>query len=78
MTDSTAAVVVFGAGSWGTALAMQAARVAFGRGQRVVLNGRDEASMLSMANTRENSRYLPDIRFPPCLLYTSPSPRDRG
>lgn len=66
MTDS-AAVVVFGAGSWGTALAMQAARVAGKRGKRVVLQGRDQAAMQDMAAKRENARYLPGITFPDAL-----------
>lgn len=65
MTD--AAVVVFGAGSWGTALAMQAARVAATRGQEVVLHGRDVEALRVMAERRENPRYLPGISFPDTL-----------
>lgn len=61
------AVVVFGAGSWGTALAMQAARVAALNDREVYLYGRDEAAMRLMADRRENTRYLPDIRFPDAL-----------
>ncbi len=62
-----ASVVVFGAGSWGTALAMQAARVAEQNDHVAHLNGRDETAMRAMQVDRENERYLPGIRFPDAL-----------
>lgn len=54
---------MLGAGSWGTALALQ-----FARGGRVVrLWGRDAAQIGQMAAERENARYLPGIPFPDTL-----------
>jgi glycerol-3-phosphate dehydrogenase (NAD(P)+) len=54
---------VLGAGSWGTALALQ-----FARGGRVVrLWGRDALQIRKMAAERENARYLPGIPFPDTL-----------
>ena len=52
--------VVLGAGSWGTALAMQLAR----NGCRTRLWGRDAAALARMQTLRENDRYLPGIGFP--------------
>ncbi len=49
-----------GAGSWGTALAIQAARC----GNSTVLWGRDRARIAEMARARENPRYLPGFEFP--------------
>ncbi|AWN15891.1 Glycerol-3-phosphate dehydrogenase [NAD(P)+] [Salinisphaera sp. LB1] len=54
---------VVGAGSWGTALAVQLAR----RGHAVRLWGRDAAAIETMAGTRINARYLPHVTFPPTL-----------
>ncbi|MEM9301362.1 MAG: NAD(P)H-dependent glycerol-3-phosphate dehydrogenase [Pseudomonadota bacterium] len=51
---------MLGAGSWGTALAMQLAR----NGCDVRLWGRDTAALETMGRERENARYLPDIGFP--------------
>lgn len=51
---------VFGAGSWGTALACLLAE----RGLAVQFWGRDEALMVEMASMRENSRYLPGVALP--------------
>ena len=56
-------IAVLGAGSWGTALAIQCARA--GRASR--LWGRDRAHMETMARERRNARYLPDALFPPTL-----------
>ncbi len=53
-------VAVIGAGSWGTALAIQLARA--GRATR--LWGRDAAQLEAMAEDRENRRYLPGAPFP--------------
>jgi glycerol-3-phosphate dehydrogenase (NAD(P)+) len=51
---------VIGAGSWGTALAVQLAR----GGRPVRLWGRDRAVLEAIARERENRRYLPGIRLP--------------
>ena len=56
-------VAVLGAGSWGTALAIQFARG--GRGVR--LWGRDGALLAAMARARRNERYLPSAAFPDTL-----------
>ncbi len=52
--------MVLGAGSWGTALAIQCARA----GRPARLWGRDGAQMQAMARERVNRRYLPDAHFP--------------
>ncbi|MGY6630643.1 MAG: NAD(P)H-dependent glycerol-3-phosphate dehydrogenase [Wenzhouxiangella sp.] len=52
-------VAVIGAGSWGTALAMQLART----GQTVSLWARDAAQAAVMQNERVNRRYLPDFEL---------------
>lgn len=54
---------IIGAGSWGTALALAAARA----GREVVLWGKDAMAIAEMAATRENSRYLPGIALPPAI-----------
>ena len=52
---------MIGAGSWGTALALQFARV----GCDVRLGGVVELDLLeAMVDDRENKRYLPDVTFP--------------
>lgn len=51
---------VLGAGSWGTALAMQMARA----GTAVTLWGRDTGKMAEMAKIRSNPFYLPGFPFP--------------
>ncbi|HEX5373125.1 MAG TPA: NAD(P)H-dependent glycerol-3-phosphate dehydrogenase [Aquabacterium sp.] len=60
-------VTVLGAGAWGTALAISAAR----RGVNVVLWARDEAQALQMQSSRCNARYLPDVPLPEGLQITS-------
>lgn len=55
-------IAVIGAGSWGTALAMQLAR----NGHTVNLWGRQ----IDDVQARENQRYLPGITFPETLHYT--------
>ncbi len=57
-------IAVLGAGSWGTALSVQFARV----GRPTLLWGRDEASLAEMAAERENRRYLPGVPFPDRLI----------
>ena len=54
-------IAVVGAGSWGTALAIQLAR----SGCKVRLGGVVEIDLLeAMVDDRENKRYLPDAAFP--------------
>lgn len=53
-------ILVLGAGSWGTALAMVLAR----NGHSVALWGRNSAQLQHMAISRCNTRFLPDILFP--------------
>jgi len=60
-------LAVLGAGSWGTALAVQAAR----NGLRTVLWGRDAAAVTAMRQTRRNAEYLPDLELPEALEYES-------
>jgi glycerol-3-phosphate dehydrogenase (NAD(P)+) len=55
-----APIAVLGAGSWGTALAVQFART----GRPTVLWGRDRAQLAALAGSRCNARYLPDVTFP--------------
>jgi len=57
-------ITVLGAGSWGTALAIQMAR----SGTEVKLSGRDTALIEEMAQKGENQRYLPGAAFPSTLL----------
>ena len=54
-------VAVIGAGSWGTALAIQLAR----GGHRVLLWGRSAARIARMERERVNDRYLPGVPLPP-------------
>ena len=56
-------IVVLGAGSWGTALAIQFAR----GGGPTVLWGRAEDEPEKIARERENVRYLPGAKFPQAL-----------
>ncbi len=57
-------MVVLGAGSWGTALAIQFSRA----GRPTVLWGRDREQMAAMADAGLNQRYLPDAPFPSNLV----------
>ncbi len=54
---------VIGAGAWGTTLAIKLA----GAGHSVGLWAREPATGARLAADRENSRYLPGVRFPPNL-----------
>jgi glycerol-3-phosphate dehydrogenase (NAD(P)+) len=56
-----------GAGSWGTALAIQFARA----GHPAVLWGHDPPAVAKMARARRNERYLPDAAFPDLLELTA-------
>ena len=55
-------IVVFGAGAWGTALAVSA-----GTRHEVTLWARDPAQAAAIDAVRENQRYLPGIALPPAL-----------
>lgn len=61
-------ILVVGAGAWGTALAVSAARHS---DHQVVLWARDAAQASAMAQTRENARYLPGIPLPAVLRVVS-------
>lgn len=60
-------MVVIGAGSWGTALAIQFARA----GRPTILWGRSEDEPERIARERRNQRYLPGAEFPPALTVES-------
>ena len=60
---TSAPIAVLGAGSWGTALAIQFARA----GRPTLLWGRDPKQLAALAAGRCNARYLPDAAFPPGL-----------
>lgn len=62
-TVARSTITVLGAGSWGTALAMQLAR----NGHQVRLWGRNGERVREMQRTRQNSQYLPGISFPATL-----------
>jgi len=56
-------VTLLGAGAWGTALAISAAR----RGARTLLWARDAAQIDDMRQQRRNARYLPEVGLPSAL-----------
>ena len=60
-------VAVLGAGSWGTALAVQAARA----GHAAILWGRDRTLLETLRHERRNERYLPGATFPATLEITA-------
>lgn len=60
-------VAVLGAGSWGTALAIQLARA----GNSVRLWCRNQQMASQMQQERENKRYLPDIELPSSIVVAS-------
>jgi glycerol-3-phosphate dehydrogenase (NAD(P)+) len=64
---SAVPMTVIGAGSWGTALAIQLAR----EGHPTRLWGRDGAQLDAMRLARRNERYLPDAGFPDALQVTN-------
>ncbi len=61
--SKTADIAVLGAGSWGTALAVQLAR----GGRGTSLWGRADDEPEKMATERCNQRYLPEVEFPDAL-----------
>ena len=58
-------IAVFGAGAWGTALA-----VALAPRHEVLLWARDAAQAQQMQSTRRNAVYLPEVEWPPALRVT--------
>jgi glycerol-3-phosphate dehydrogenase (NAD(P)+) len=70
VADAPVAVAVLGAGSWGTALAIQLAR----SGRQTRLWGRDSERLAHMARTRRNEKYLPDGAFPEALAVATGLP----
>jgi len=60
------AIAVLGAGSFGTALAILLAR----NGNQTILWGRDSKQMSSIAQSRVNQKYLPDVVLPDSLQVT--------
>lgn len=62
----TASISILGAGSWGTALAIQVAR----NGCQVLLWGHHAGHMSCLSKDRENKHYLPKLPFPESLKVT--------
>ena len=60
-------IAVIGAGAWGTALAINAARA----GRRVTLIGRNPEVARVMTQSRENQRYLPGVALDPAIRITT-------
>src|SRR5690606_18067838 len=60
-------VAVLGAGSWGTALAVQLTR----NGVPTTLWGRTPQAVVDLATTRRNDRYLPDLELPDALQFSA-------
>lgn len=59
-------IIIFGAGAWGTALAISAASKTLASHQ-VTLWSRDAVQAAAMQSTRSNARYLPKVTFPKAL-----------
>jgi glycerol-3-phosphate dehydrogenase (NAD(P)+) len=66
-TGSYSRIAVVGAGAWGTALALIAAKA----GRSVRLWGRSEADIATIRNTSCNLRYMPGVDLPPEIRATS-------
>lgn len=60
-------ITLLGAGSWGTALAILAAK----NGCQVLLWGHNAGHIAALAKERKNQRYLPDLAFPEAITVTS-------
>jgi glycerol-3-phosphate dehydrogenase (NAD(P)+) len=60
-------IAILGAGAWGTALALQAARA----GNAVSLWARSPDRAAAIAEAGENARYLPGIPFSPAITVTA-------
>jgi glycerol-3-phosphate dehydrogenase (NAD(P)+) len=67
MSSGPAGVAVLGAGAWGTALAIQAARA----GRPVALWARDPERAGAMVASRCNALHLPGVALPPGLLVSA-------
>lgn len=63
-------IIVIGAGAWGTALAISAARNTRNR-HEVTLWARDAEAARAMEADRVNARYLPGCAFPPALTVSA-------
>jgi glycerol-3-phosphate dehydrogenase (NAD(P)+) len=63
-------IVIFGAGAWGTALAISAAGNA-SAGHHVTLWARDTAHAAALQSQRHNAKYLPQVAFPASLHIAS-------
>ena len=63
MQSKAPVIAVLGAGSWGTALALQLDR----SGSRSILWDRDTENILQIRATGRNDRYLPGIEIPPSI-----------
>jgi glycerol-3-phosphate dehydrogenase (NAD(P)+) len=63
-------VAIFGAGAWGTALAVHLAQRA-SVNPHVTLYARNADHATAMAASRENARYLPQVPLPESLVVTS-------
>ncbi len=59
-------IAVLGAGAWGTALAVN-----FAKRHTVTLWARNATQVATMQQTRENTRYLPEVTLPEQLALTS-------
>jgi glycerol-3-phosphate dehydrogenase (NAD(P)+) len=59
-------IAIFGAGAWGTALAL-----ALAEGHAVRLWARDAAQAAAMAATRRNARYLPEVVLPESIAISA-------
>jgi glycerol-3-phosphate dehydrogenase (NAD(P)+) len=68
--EREAPIAVLGAGSWGTALAIQLAR----SGRATRLWGRDGVQLREMSTDRRNARYLPGATFPESLAVSADLP----
>jgi glycerol-3-phosphate dehydrogenase (NAD(P)+) len=62
-------ITIMGAGAWGTAMALAAAR--HPGGHTVTLHARDAAQAEALHTQRQNARYLPGIDLPSTLEITS-------
>lgn len=65
MADTDTPVVVLGAGSWGTALAIQLSR----HGAPVILWDHDPAHLQALVDDGVNQRYLPGIHLPESIRF---------
>ncbi|MEE9339082.1 MAG: NAD(P)H-dependent glycerol-3-phosphate dehydrogenase [Methylococcaceae bacterium] len=59
-------ISILGAGSWGTALAIQAAR----NGCQTMLWGHNPSHIACLSKDKKNNHYLPDLSFPASLSVT--------